>query len=282
MRHVIPKVSVIIPVYNVEVYLRQCLDSVVNQTLKDIEIICVDDGSTDSSAEILKEYAKKDGRIRVLTQSNSGAGAARNVGIAVAKGEWLSFLDADDEFAPEMLSEMVDAAEQSDADVVACTMITSGNIFERWRGWAWDKLFRRDFILSQKLEFQNLPVSNDLFFTYSALALSSKTIALAKRYVFHRKRAGSVETTRDRSPLAPLEAVKALYAKVGMIDGFARWVPEFLFWHINRFKMAEASDRLYCETKKFAEALDICTTAKWRIEEVKRIVKKWLQKAGCK
>ena len=67
MRHVIPKVSVIIPVYNVEAYLRQCLDSVVNQTLREIEIVCVDDGSTDTSAEILKEYAAKDSRIKVLT-----------------------------------------------------------------------------------------------------------------------------------------------------------------------------------------------------------------------
>lgn len=192
MRHVIPKVSVIIPVYNVEAYLRQCLDSVVNQTLKDIEIICVDDGSIDGSAAILEEYAAKDIRIKVLTQANSGAGAARNAGLAVAKGEWLSFLDADDEFAPAMLSEMVDAGEQGGADVVACTMENDGDIFRRWRGWAWDKIFRRDFILSQKLEFQNLPVSNDLFFTYSALALSSKTIAVAKGYVLHRKRAGSV------------------------------------------------------------------------------------------
>ena len=278
MRHVIPKVSVIIPVYNVEAYLRQCLDSVVNQTLKDIEIICVDDGSIDGSAAILEEYAAKDIRIKVLTQANSGAGAARNAGLAVAKGEWLSFLDADDEFAPAMLSEMVDAGEQGGADVVACTMENDGDIFRRWRGWAWDKIFRRDFILSQKLEFQNLPVSNDLFFTYSALALSSKTIAVAKGYVLHRKRAGSVETTRDRSPLAPLEAVKVLYAKIGLIDGFARWVPEFLFWHINRLKTIDASDLLYRETKSFGEALGIRATAKWRLEEVKRIVKKCLRK----
>ena len=223
-------------------------------------------------------YAAKDSRIKVLTQANSGAGAARNAGLAVAKGEWLSFLDADDEFAPAMLSEMVDAGEQGGADVVACTMENDGDIFRRWRGWAWDKIFRRDFILSQKLEFQNLPVSNDLFFTYSALALSSKTIAVAKGYVLHRKRAGSVETTRDRSPLAPLEAVKVLYAKIGLIDGFARWVPEFLFWHINRLKTIDASDLLYRETKSFGEALGIRATAKWRLEEVKRIVKKCLRK----
>lgn len=91
-----PKVSVIIPVYNVEEYLRECLDSVVNQTLKEIEIICVDDGSTDNSLEILKEYAKKDNRISVLTQKNSGAGIARNVGINMASGTFIAFMDPDD------------------------------------------------------------------------------------------------------------------------------------------------------------------------------------------
>ena len=91
-----PKVSVIIPVYNVEQYLRECLDSVVNQTLKEIEIICVDDGSTDNSLEILKEYAKKDKRITVIVQKNLHAGVARNAGLTVAKGEYIHFLDSDD------------------------------------------------------------------------------------------------------------------------------------------------------------------------------------------
>ena len=96
-----PKVSVIIPVYNVEDYLRQCLDSVINQTLKDIEIICVDDGSTDKSLEILHEYEKKDSRITVLTQKNQYAGVARNVGMSVATGKYFVFLDSDDFFEPE-------------------------------------------------------------------------------------------------------------------------------------------------------------------------------------
>lgn len=91
-----PKVSVIIPVYNVEEYLRECLDSVVNQTLKEIEIICVDDGSTDNSLEILKEYAKKDSRITVISRENRGVGYSRNEGISVSKGEFIAFMDPDD------------------------------------------------------------------------------------------------------------------------------------------------------------------------------------------
>ena len=93
------KVSIITPVYNAEAYLQQCLDSVLNQTLHDMEFLCVNDGSTDRSGEILLEYQAKDHRIKVLTQVNSGQGAARNRGLDVAKGEYIYFMDADDELA---------------------------------------------------------------------------------------------------------------------------------------------------------------------------------------
>ena len=90
------KISVILPVYNVEKYLRQCLDTIIGQTLKEIEILCVDDGSTDNSAKILEEYAQKDQRVKVFTQKNAGAGAARNLGLRHASGKYLSFQDSDD------------------------------------------------------------------------------------------------------------------------------------------------------------------------------------------
>ena len=102
-----PKVSVIIPVYNTEKYLRECLDRVISQTLADIEIICVDDGSTDSSLEILKEYAQKDKRIKILQQENKGAGAARNFGLKKAKGEYVAFMDADDKYPDKQTLETV-------------------------------------------------------------------------------------------------------------------------------------------------------------------------------
>ena len=97
------KVSVIIPVYNVEQYLRPCLDSVLNQTLKNIEIICIDDGSTDDSLKILMEYAEKDNRITILKQKNKGAGVARNYGMSIATGEYFLFLDSDDFFSETLL-----------------------------------------------------------------------------------------------------------------------------------------------------------------------------------
>ena len=101
------QVSVIIPVYNIEAHLRQCLDSVVRQTLTDIEIICVDDGSTDTSFKILTEYAAEDNRFLILTQENAGPGVARNTGLEQARGEHLIFLDSDDWFEPEFLERML-------------------------------------------------------------------------------------------------------------------------------------------------------------------------------
>ena len=93
-----PKVSIIIPIYNTEKYLVECLDSVVNQTLKDIEIICIDDGSTDNSLAILKEYASKDDRIIVINKPNEGIGLTRNRGLCTATGEYVGFLDSGWEF----------------------------------------------------------------------------------------------------------------------------------------------------------------------------------------
>ncbi len=90
------KVSVIVPVFNVEAYLNESLDSILNQTLNDIEIICINDGSTDNSLNILETYAKKDKRIKIISKENEGQGVARNVGLDDAQGEYISFVDSDD------------------------------------------------------------------------------------------------------------------------------------------------------------------------------------------
>ena len=113
------KVSVIVPIYNAEKYLVQCLDSVVNQTLKDIEIILIDDGSTDGSAEICKKYLS-DSRVTYYHKENEGLAAARADGIARASGEYLGFVDSDDWIKPEMYEKMYNAAKSNDSDVVFC------------------------------------------------------------------------------------------------------------------------------------------------------------------
>lgn len=113
------KISVIIPVYNVEEYLKECLDSVINQTLKEIEIICIDDCSTDSSYSILEEYAKKDSRIVLIkNKENMGVGYNRNIGIKEAKGEYIGFIDSDDYISEDYYENLYNTAKKYNSDVV--------------------------------------------------------------------------------------------------------------------------------------------------------------------
>ena len=115
-------VTVIIPVYNVEKYLRQCLDSVINQTLREMEIILVNDGSTDSSLEICKEYRNHDDRIILIDQQNAGLAAARQAGLNIAKGEYIGFVDSDDYLEPDMYEKMFAAAAKTSAEIVFCNV----------------------------------------------------------------------------------------------------------------------------------------------------------------
>lgn len=118
MENKMPKVSIIIPVFNVECYLQECLDSVVNQTLKDIEIICIDDGSTDSSLKILQKYKKQDNRIILLTQENKGAHLARTTALKIAKGEYIGFIDSDDWIDLDFFETLYNKAIEENADIV--------------------------------------------------------------------------------------------------------------------------------------------------------------------
>ena len=131
-----PKISVIIPVYNTEKYLRECLDSALGQTFKDIEVICVNDGSTDGSSQILEEYTAKDSRIFLIHQKNLGVSVARNVGLELARAEYILFLDSDDCFRPELCQKVYDKATEDNLDLVVfnlhvfleknCTSLSGG------------------------------------------------------------------------------------------------------------------------------------------------------------
>ena len=118
-----PKVSIIIPVYNVEKYLKKCLDSVVNQTLKDIEIIVVNDGSPDNSQKIIDEYAKKYSQIASYTKENGGLSDARNYGIKKSKGKYLAFIDSDDFIDHDMIKKMYNKAVKENLDIVVCNSV---------------------------------------------------------------------------------------------------------------------------------------------------------------
>ena len=115
-----PLVSIIVPVYNVERYLADCLDSILAQTMGDFEAILVNDGSTDASYDIAMTYVRRDPRLRLVSRPNGGIGAARNTGIEIARGRYLAFADSDDVLHPEMLAELLACAEAGGHDLVAC------------------------------------------------------------------------------------------------------------------------------------------------------------------
>ncbi|MCQ2070272.1 MAG: glycosyltransferase [archaeon] len=214
-----PLVSVIIPVYNTERYLEQCIKSIVDQAVDDIEIICVDDGSSDGSLEKLNELGDRYGNIKVISQSNKGAGVARNVGIDHAKGRYYAFLDSDDYYSPDHLRKLVQAIEKNGSDIAVCGSylyddrtgeLTSGNtlklktltgltfdprsipdrIFNFCRSWAWDKLFDADFIKDNGLRFQDLRSNNDIFFVYSALCSAGSITVVNRKLCYHRINTG--------------------------------------------------------------------------------------------
>src|SRR3954470_10398453 len=112
-----PRVSVVVPIYNVEPYLRHCLDSLAAQTFTDLEVVMVDDGSTDRSAEIARAYSARDPRFRLVRQPNRGLSAARNTGIDATGGEFLAFVDSDDVVAPTAYEQLVDALDASGSDL---------------------------------------------------------------------------------------------------------------------------------------------------------------------
>lgn len=274
MEHTI-KVSVIIPVFNAEEHLRQCLDSVLGQTLEEIEVICVDDGSTDGSRKILKEYEEKDARLHIIHQANAGAGAARNTGLRQSKGKYLLFLDADDFFEPEMLDTAYHQAETYRADFVVFNSDQyhmdkknfvrinwalrmndippympftyrqlGGNVFKTFVGWAWDKLYLSSFVKEHDLWFQEQRTTNDMLFVFSALVVA-KRIAVVDQVLVHQRRggAGTLSVTREKSWHCFYDALIALRDRLQKEDiywelekDYINYALHFTLWNLNTLK----------------------------------------------
>ena len=194
-----PKVSVIIPVYNVEKYLKECLDSVINQTLEDIEIICINDGSTDNSSAILEEYAKKDNRIRVINQTNQGVSSARNIGIKNTKSDFIIFLDADDWLDKNTVENTYHIISNSNYDILCfgyCVINENKNqtktmtvnlrkaknaenisrsLFNIFLNSSISKIYRTDFIKNNNIYFpKDIVVSEDGVFNLLCLYKGAK------------------------------------------------------------------------------------------------------------
>ena len=204
------KISVIIPVYNVSEYLPTCLDSVINQTYKNLEIICVNDGSPDNSAEILFEYAKKDSRIKIITQDNQGVSAARNNGLKQASGKYIYFLDSDDYIHPQMLERLYIAAEKENADFSCCkykkvwkkeeikTLQAKENVvienptkdFFSTQGIVsvnvWSKLYCRSTI--GNLNFINQSIGEDLYFNLCFMQKAKRGVFVPEEMYYYLQR----------------------------------------------------------------------------------------------
>lgn len=231
-------ISIIIPVYNSEKYLTECLDSLLNQSLKKIEIICIDDSSTDNSYSILLDYKNKDKRIRVFNQEHSNAGDARNIGIKKAKGKYLLFLDSDDFFEENLCQTAYYYADYSDADILLFggykyndkTKIKDKlpgllnieytplnrifspaevreHLYHLTSSAPWSKLFKKSFIVKNKILFQSLTNANDVYFTRISMTLAKKIFAVNEPLVYYRVNHGdSSQTTKHKDPLAFIRA----------------------------------------------------------------------------
>lgn len=220
------KVSVVIPVYNVENYLRDCLDSIVNQTLKDIEIICINDGSPDNSIDILNEYAAKDPRMTVISQENGGHAVATNRGMDMATGKYLFLMDSDDVLELNALEDSYNAAEEKNVDFVLFKAINYdhpndryyetevysmdkiarkvgenvfnyndiGDLMFQASVTPWSKLYNRKFIMDNNIRFPEGLIFEDNVFFYKAL-FSAKRIYFLKKFLFIRRWYATSSTT---------------------------------------------------------------------------------------
>lgn len=201
-------VSIIVPVYNVEKYLERCLDSLISQTLKEIEVICINDGSTDSSGQILSRYAQKDNRIRVINQENAGLSAARNTGLNVAKGEFIGFVDSDDWIDKDFYEKLYNAAITNDCDIAVAGILKhykqrtafefkisqekiARNLAEKFKisdvpdsAYVWNKIYKAERIKSLNLKFPVGKYYEDQYFTPQVF-LNSGNLIVIPDVVYH-------------------------------------------------------------------------------------------------
>ena len=217
----IPKISVIVPIYNAEAYLRECIDSVINQTLKEIEVILVNDGSTDQSLKICNEYVEKDSRVKVFSNANVGQGLERNFGIKKSNGKYISFIDSDDIYEPSYLENLYLVAENENAEMVSCgySDIFEGKVVKRhlledktlesayeihqfmadlisykdidgYKGSIaiWDSLFRKDIIEKYNIQFfsERKVYSEDLLFKLDYMEHCNKIVLCSESLYLYR------------------------------------------------------------------------------------------------
>lgn len=269
------KVSVIMPVYNSEKYLKECLNSVLDQTLKQMQIICVDDGSADRSLDILNNYSRDNKNILILHTEHKGASHARNMGLKYAEGAYVIVLDSDDLYDKSMLDEMYACAIEYDADVVVCEsdqdLVTEdnflGNVLEKYmeqyrespftmrnlpmEGWQWwesgpcNKLCRKKFLVENEIEFQELKSANDVYYASMVMLLAKRIIHTNsfKPFYHYRRVANDGQISNSRSLDDIYKAYEKTFAamtKLGIVD---EYYEQYYVAVFNRIVMHLASMR---------------------------------------
>lgn len=260
------KVSVIVPVYNVENYIRKCLESLVEQTLEEIEIIIVNDGTKDNSMSIIKEFADKyPQKIVILEKENGGLSDARNYAIPHAKGEYIAFLDSDDYIEKNMYQDMYEIAKKEKSDMVECdfyweyphkTKTDIGEIYqgkkqmlEKIRVVAWNKLIKRKILQETKIRFPVGYHYEDVEFTYQLIPYLEKVSFLKKTCIHYIQREGSISNSqneRTKEIFDILENVINFYKQKGIYEEYQEQL-EYIYVRIlfcsSFLRMVKIQDR---------------------------------------
>lgn len=255
-----PLISVIIPVYGVEKYISQCLESVINQTYNNLEIIVINDGTKDRSAEIAKEYAAKDSRIKVYDFKNGGLSVARNRGLEIATGEYISYLDSDDWLDTKMYETLLETAMKNEADMVKCGIIETNGASEEkitfsdvkiinneqhkafenyFKGilWtlAWNGLYKKE--LAKKVKFPDNVVHEDNYSSGMFLYLAKKVIAMPFCLNYYRVNDAGISKGGVKKLLDKILAIIKLkqdLLKLGFADKKIDWKLSVEFYHFVR------------------------------------------------
>ena len=228
------KLSIIIPVYNVEKYIPQCLDSILNQSFKDLEVICVNDGSSDDSLSVLQSYKLKDDRVLIIDKKNEGSGVARNTALAIAKGDYVYFVDGDDWLEDGVLEKIVAKADELNTDILIFSGLSYYNgkgqngaysknklpqkyfdkVFSsneikkdifKFPSTAWTKLYKRDFLIRNNIKFQNIKVGQDqLPFFHSMIKAERIAILPENLYCYRKNRKGAVTSAKKKKNFSPI------------------------------------------------------------------------------
>ncbi len=239
-------VSVIVPIYNADAFLDKCLYSIVNQGYRDLDIILINDGSTDQSFQICEEYRQKDPRIRVISQSNAGLSAARNHGIEVAIGDYISFVDADDWLEENFFERMVAVHEESDSDVTVCNYArfeTEKSLFVFYKDFknkyvktytpaewllsnygsieyvvAWGKLYNRE--LFKLIRYPVGKIAEDEYTTTFVYLLSQKVVYVNEPLYIYRKNPNGICGTKTLFERMPLQSIEEEFTMATLVGGF--------------------------------------------------------------